>query len=173
MAVPLSLAGAFVVMYILGYTLNNLTLLALVIAIGFVVDDAIVVIENIIRHIDEGMSRMQATLAGAREIGFTIVSITASLIAVFIPLLFAGGITGMFMHEFAVTLVAGDRGFGAGVADAYPGAVRALPQRPSRAKPRAEAGSGCHGAGWLPCRHAARLQQARWTSPCATRCCWR
>ncbi|MDE2157115.1 MAG: efflux RND transporter permease subunit [Xanthomonadaceae bacterium] len=105
-AVPLSLAGAFVVMYVLGYTLNNLTLLALVIAIGFVVDDAIVVIENIIRHIDDGMSRTQATLAGAREIGFTVVSITASLVAVFIPLLFAGGITGMFMHEFAVTLVA-------------------------------------------------------------------
>jgi multidrug efflux pump len=105
-AVPLSLAGAFTMMYILGYTLNNLTLLALVIAIGFVVDDAIVVIENIIRHIDGGMTRMQATLAGAREIGFTIVSITASLVAVFIPLLFAGGVTGMFMHEFAVTLVA-------------------------------------------------------------------
>ena len=105
-AVPLSLAGAFVVMYILGYTLNNLTLLALIIAIGFVVDDAIVVIENIIRHIDEGMAPMQATLKGAHEIGFTIVSITASLIAVFIPLLFAGGMTGMFMHQFAVTLVA-------------------------------------------------------------------
>ncbi|MEW9622907.1 efflux RND transporter permease subunit [Rhodanobacter geophilus] len=105
-AVPLSLAGGFVAMYILGYTLNNLTLLALVIAIGFVVDDAIVVIENIIRHIDAGMTRMEATLAGAREIGFTIVSITASLIAVFIPLLFAGGVTGMFMHDFAVTLVA-------------------------------------------------------------------
>ncbi|CAM5633857.1 efflux RND transporter permease subunit [Rhodanobacter lindaniclasticus] len=105
-AVPLSLAGAFVAMYILDYTLNNLTLLALVIAIGFVVDDAIVVIENIIRHIDEGMDRKQATLTGAREIGFTIVSITASLVAVFIPLLFAGGVTGMFMHEFAITLVA-------------------------------------------------------------------
>ncbi|MDW2983092.1 MAG: efflux RND transporter permease subunit [Rhodanobacter sp.] len=105
-AVPLSLAGAFVVMYVLDYTLNNLTLLALVIAIGFVVDDAIVVIENIIRHIDAGMTRLQATLAGAREIGFTIVSITASLVAVFIPLLFAGGVTGMFMHEFSVTLVA-------------------------------------------------------------------
>ncbi|EIL88000.1 acriflavin resistance protein [Rhodanobacter fulvus Jip2] len=105
-AVPLSLAGAFVAMYLFGYTLNNLTLLALVIAIGFVVDDAIVVIENIIRHIDSGMTRMQATLAGAREIGFTIVSITASLVAVFIPLLFAGGMTGMFMHEFAATLVA-------------------------------------------------------------------
>ena len=105
-AVPLSLAGGFVAMYIFGYTLNNLTLLALVIAIGFVVDDAIVVIENIIRHIDAGMGRMEATLAGAKEIGFTIVSITASLIAVFIPLLFAGGITGMFMHDFAMTLVA-------------------------------------------------------------------
>ena len=105
LTVPLSLAGAFVVMYVLGFTLNNLTLLALVIAIGFVVDDAIVVIENIIRHIDTGMTRMEATLAGAREIGFTIVSITASLIAVFIPLLFAGGFTGMFMHDFAVTLV--------------------------------------------------------------------
>ena len=104
--VPLSLAGAFGVMYILGYTLNNLTLLALVIAIGFVVDDAIVVIENIIRHIDAGMSRLEATLAGAKEIGFTIVSITASLTAVFIPLLFAGGITGMFMHQFTMTLVA-------------------------------------------------------------------
>jgi multidrug efflux pump len=106
LTVPLSLAGAFGVMYVLGYTLNNLTLLALVIAIGFVVDDAIVVIENIIRHIDAGMSRREATLAGAREIGFTIVSITASLTAVFIPLLFAGGITGMFMHQFTMTLVA-------------------------------------------------------------------
>src|SRR6185503_15031878 len=105
LTVPLSLAGGFIVMYILGYTLNNLTLLALVIAICFVVDDAIVVIENIIRHIDAGMTRMEATLAGAKEIGFTIVSITASLIAVFIPLLFAGGYTGMFMHDFAVTLV--------------------------------------------------------------------
>ena len=105
-AVPLSLAGAATLMYILGYTLNNLTLLALVIAIGFVVDDAIVVIENIVRHIDQGMTRMQAALTGAREIGFTIVSITGSLIAVFIPLLFMGGITGMFFKEFTMTLVA-------------------------------------------------------------------
>ncbi|WP_266170271.1 efflux RND transporter permease subunit [Dyella subtropica] len=104
-AVPLSLAGAFICMYLFGYTLNNLTLLALVIAIGFVVDDAIVVIENIIRHIDQGMSRLQATLLGAKEIGFTIVSITASLVAVFIPLLFASGVTGLFMHEFTMTLV--------------------------------------------------------------------
>jgi multidrug efflux pump len=105
-AVPLSLAGAAIVMYILGFTLNNLTLLALVIAIGFVVDDAIVVIENIVRHIDQGMTRMQAALAGAKEIGFTIVSITASLVAVFIPLLFMSGITGLFFKEFTITLVA-------------------------------------------------------------------
>ena len=105
-AVPLSLAGAFVIMYVFGYTLDNLSLLALVIAIGFVVDDAIVVIENIIRHLDAGQTRMQAALAGAREIGFTIVSITLSLIAVFIPLLFAQGLIGMFFREFTVTLVA-------------------------------------------------------------------
>ncbi|MEW5834642.1 MAG: efflux RND transporter permease subunit [Pseudomonadota bacterium] len=104
-AVPLSLAGASIMMYVLGYTLNNLTLLALVIAIGFVVDDAIVVIENIIRHIDEGVPRLEAALRGGREIGFTIVSITASLIAVFIPLLFASGIVGMFFREFTMTLI--------------------------------------------------------------------
>jgi multidrug efflux pump len=105
-AVPLSLAGAAVAMYILGYTLNNLTLLALVIAIGFVVDDAIVVIENVMRHLDAGMSRLEAATTGAREIGFTIVSITGSLIAVFIPVLFASGMLGAFFREFTVTLVA-------------------------------------------------------------------
>ncbi|HHZ24050.1 TPA: efflux RND transporter permease subunit [Xanthomonas vasicola pv. zeae] len=105
-AVPLSLAGSALVMYMLGFTLNNLSLLALVIAIGFVVDNAIVVIENVMRHLDEGMSRMDAALAGAREIGFTIVSITASLVAVFIPMLFASGMIGAFFREFTVTLVA-------------------------------------------------------------------
>ncbi len=105
-AVPLSVAGAFVVMYVLGYTLDNMSLMALVIAIGFVVDDAIVVIENVIRHIDAGMPRLEATLQGAKEIGFTIVSITASLVAVFVPVVFAGGITGMFFKEFTVTLIA-------------------------------------------------------------------
>jgi multidrug efflux pump len=104
--VPLSLAGAALVMYVFGFTLNNLSLLALVIAIGFVVDDAIVVIENVMRHLDEGMPRMQAALTGAHEIGFTIVSITASLVAVFIPLLFASGMVGAFFREFTITLVA-------------------------------------------------------------------
>jgi multidrug efflux pump len=105
LAVPMSLAGAFIVMYVMDYTLDNLSLLALVIAIGFVVDDAIVVIENIIRHIDAGQNRLQATLNGAREIGFTIVAITLSLIAVFLPLLLASGIIGMFFREFTVVLI--------------------------------------------------------------------
>jgi multidrug efflux pump len=105
-AVPLSLAGAFAVMYILGFTLNNLSLMALVVAIGFVVDDAIVVIENIARHLDMGKSRMEAALIGAKEIGFTIVSITLSLLAVFIPLLFMQGFLGLMFREFAVTLAA-------------------------------------------------------------------
>ena len=105
-AVPLSLCGAFVVMYAMDYTLDNLSLLALVIALTFVVDDAIVVIENITRHLDEGKTRMQAALEGAREIGFTIIAITASLIAVFTPILFAPGMLGVFFREFTVTLIA-------------------------------------------------------------------
>jgi len=106
LSVPLSLACAFIVMYAFGFTLDNLTLMALVISIGFVVDDAIVVIENVVRHLDMGKPRLQAALDGAREIGFTIVSITASLIAVFVPLLFMGGFIGMFLHSFAVTISA-------------------------------------------------------------------
>ena len=105
-SIPLSLAGAFVTMYAFGFTLDNLTLMALVISIGFVVDDAIVVIENVVRHLDMGKSRLQAALDGAREIGFTIVSITASLIAVFVPLLFMGGFLGLMLHSFAVTIAA-------------------------------------------------------------------
>ncbi len=105
-AVPLSLAGAFATMYVLGFTLNNLSLMALVVAIGFVVDDAIVVIENVVRHLDQGQSRLEATLAGAKEIGFTVVSITLSLLAVFTPLIFMGGFMGMIFREFAITLAA-------------------------------------------------------------------
>ncbi len=105
-AVPMSLAGAFVAMYFMHFTLDNLSLLALVIAIAFVVDDAIVMIENIIRHVDAGMPPREAAFAGAREIGFTIVSITLSLVAVFIPLMFAPGFIGLFFSEFTVTLVA-------------------------------------------------------------------
>ena len=103
-AVPLSLVGTFAVMYMLGYSLNNLTLMALTISTGFVVDDAIVMIENIMRYVEEGEPPLQAALKGAEQIGFTIVSLTVSLIAVLIPLLFMGDITGRLFREFAVTL---------------------------------------------------------------------
>ncbi|HTU36036.1 MAG TPA: multidrug efflux RND transporter permease subunit [Candidatus Acidoferrum sp.] len=103
-AVPVSLIGTFAVMYVLGYSLDNLSLMALTISTGFVVDDAIVVIENIARYLEEGMSPMEASLRGAREIGFTVLSITASLIAVFLPILMMGGIVGRLFREFAVTL---------------------------------------------------------------------
>ncbi len=106
LAAPLSVTGAFIVMYVLGYTLDNFSLMALVIAIGFVVDDAIVVIENIHRHLEKGLSPMDAALAGTREVGFTVVSITVSLVAVFAPLLFMTGFFGMLFREFSITLVA-------------------------------------------------------------------
>ena len=103
-AVPVSLIGTFGVMYLLGYSLNNLSLMAMTIAAGFVVDDAIIVLENIARHIEQGMPRLQAAMLGAREVGVTVVSMTLSLIAVFIPILLMGGIVGRLFREFAVTL---------------------------------------------------------------------
>ncbi|RYY53409.1 MAG: multidrug transporter subunit MdtC, partial [Comamonadaceae bacterium] len=103
-AVPVSLIGTCGVMYLLGYSLNNLSLMALTIATGFVVDDAIVMIENISRHIEDGMRPMEAALRGAGEIGFTIISLTVSLVAVLIPLLFMGDVVGRLFREFAVTL---------------------------------------------------------------------
>jgi len=103
-AVPLSLVGTFGVMYLLGYSLNNLTLMALTISTGFVVDDAIVMIENISRYIEEGEDPLQAALKGSEQIGFTILSLTVSLIAVLIPLLFMGDVVGRLFREFAVTL---------------------------------------------------------------------
>jgi hydrophobe/amphiphile efflux-1 (HAE1) family protein len=102
--VPLSLIGTFAVLYEFGYSLDNLSLMALTIAVGFVVDDAVVVIENIVRHLEDGLSPMQAAIKGAGEIGFTIVSITLSLIAVFIPLFLMGGYVGLLFREFAITV---------------------------------------------------------------------
>ncbi|HEY9023901.1 MAG TPA: efflux RND transporter permease subunit, partial [Burkholderiaceae bacterium] len=102
--VPLALLGTAAVMYLVGYSLDNLSLMALTIAVGFVVDDAIVMLENIYRHVEEGMSPMDAALKGAGEIGFTIISISVSLVAVFIPLLLMGGIVGRLFREFAVTV---------------------------------------------------------------------
>ncbi|MGC2523456.1 MAG: efflux RND transporter permease subunit [Stellaceae bacterium] len=103
-SVPMALIGTFAVLYALGYSLDNISLMALTIAVGFVVDDAIVMIENIVRHIEEGKTPMQAALEGAGEIGFTIMSITISLIAVFIPLFLMSGIVGLLFREFAVTV---------------------------------------------------------------------
>jgi multidrug efflux pump len=103
-AVPVSLLGTIGVMWLLNFSLDNLSLMALTISTGFVVDDAIVVLENIMRHIEGGMSRMQATLLGAREVGFTVLSMSVSLVAVFIPILLMGGIIGRLFREFAVTL---------------------------------------------------------------------
>jgi hydrophobe/amphiphile efflux-1 (HAE1) family protein len=103
-ALPISLLGTFAVMYLAGYSLDNLSLMALTISTGFVVDDAIVMIENIVRHLEQGDSPLEAALKGAREIGFTVVSLSISLIAVFIPLLFMSGVVGRLFREFAVTL---------------------------------------------------------------------
>src|SRR5437867_517849 len=104
LALPMSIVGTFAVMYLLGYSLDNLSLMALTLSVGFVVDDAIVMLENIVRHMEMGERPMQAALKGAREIGFTIVSMTLSLAAVFIPVLFMSGILGRLFHEFAVTI---------------------------------------------------------------------
>ena len=103
-AVPVSIIGTFGAMYLMGYSLDNLSLMALTVATGFVVDDAIVVLENISRHIEAGMPRLQAALLGAREVWFTVTSISLSLIAVFLPILLMGGIVGRLFREFAVTL---------------------------------------------------------------------
>jgi multidrug efflux pump len=105
-SVPLSLLGTFGVMYLLGYTLDNLSLMALAISTGFVVDDAIVVVENITRHLEEGLGPFEAAMAGSKEIGFTVLSMSTSLIAVFIPILLMGGIVGRLFREFAITLSA-------------------------------------------------------------------
>ncbi|MFB3813794.1 MAG: efflux RND transporter permease subunit [Terriglobales bacterium] len=104
LALPFSIIATFAVMYLLGYSLDNLSLMALTLSVGFVVDDAIVMLENIVRHMEMGEGPMEAALRGSREIGFTIVSMTLSLAAVFVPVLFMGGIVGRLLHEFAVTI---------------------------------------------------------------------
>lgn len=104
LALPMSIIGTFAVMYMMGYSVNNLSLMALTLSVGFVVDDAIVMLENIVRHIEKGERAVEAAFKGAREIGFTIVSMTLSLVAVFIPVFFMGGILGRLLHEFAVTI---------------------------------------------------------------------
>ena len=104
LALPFSIIGTFAVMYMLDYSLDNLSMMALILSVGFVVDDAIVMLENIFRHVEMGEEPLEASLVGSREIGFTIVSMTLSLAAVFIPVLFMGGVLGRLFREFAVTI---------------------------------------------------------------------
>ena len=104
LALPFSIVGTFAIMYLLDYSLDNLSLMALILSVGFVVDDAIVMLENIVRHMEQGEGVLEAALTGSKEIGFTIVSMTLSLVVVFIPVLFMGGILGRLLHEFAVTI---------------------------------------------------------------------
>jgi HAE1 family hydrophobic/amphiphilic exporter-1 len=106
LAVPLSIVGTFAIMYMLGYSIDIISLMALTLCVGFVVDDAVVMLENIVRHMEAGKSRMEAALLGSREIGFTILSMTLSLAAVFIPVMFMGGVVGRLLHEFAITIMA-------------------------------------------------------------------
>src|SRR5436853_5849020 len=105
LALPMSIVGTFALMYLLGYSLDNLSLMALTLSVGFVVDDAIVMLENIVRHMEMGETRLEAAFLASREIGFTIVSMTISLVAVFIPVLFLGGMVGRILHEFSVTII--------------------------------------------------------------------
>jgi HAE1 family hydrophobic/amphiphilic exporter-1 len=104
LAVPMSIVGTFSVMHLLGFSINNISMMALTLAVGFVVDDAIVMLENIVRHMEKGLSAREAAFKGSKEIGFTIISMTISLVAVFIPVLFMGGILGRLLHEFALTI---------------------------------------------------------------------
>ena len=140
-AVPLSLVGTFAVMYLCGFSLNNLTLMALTIATGFVVDDAIVMLENIARHLEEGETPLNAALKGARQIGFTLISLTFSLIAVLIPLLFMQDVVGRLFREFAIT-GGGHPHLAGGLADADANDVRQAARRTVSPRPSPTGSSG-------------------------------
>ena len=128
LALPMSIVGTFAAMSLAGYTLDNLSLMALTLSVGFVVDDAIVILENIVRHMEMGKPRMQAALEGGREIGFTILSMTLSLAAVFIPVLFMSGIMGRLFHEFAVVIMVAILISGVRLAEPDAHAVQPLPE---------------------------------------------
>ena len=145
-ALPLSLITSFGVMWFAGFSLDNLSLMALTIGTGFVVDDAIVMIENIVRHMENGEGAMEAALSGAREIGFTVISLTMSLIAVFIPLLFMSGLVGRMFREFALTLDDRGRDLGHRLADADADDVLAHLAPLGRRSRRAHPGHGDRGA---------------------------
>ena len=171
-AVPLSLVGTFGVMYLAGFSINNLTLMALTIATGFVVDDAIVMIENIARYIEEGDPPLEAALKGSSQIGFTIISLTISLIAVLIPLLFMGDVVGPAVPRVRDHARGRDPDLGRRVADADADDVRAACCATSRR--RAEPLRACERP-LLRARHRALRRDARLgaRAPDARRCSWR
>ena len=151
-------------MHLLGYSIDNISLLALTLSVGLVVDDAIVMLENIVRHVEEGMPPFEAALKGSGEIGFTILSITVSLVAVFIPVLLMGGVVGRVFHEFAVVVTHRHRRLGLRLADPDAHAVRA----------RLPAGAGRDGtAAAQPVRASLRSRAARLRGRCSTCACGR
>ena len=155
--VPLSICGTLGGMWFLGYSLDNFSLMALTISVGFVVDDAIVMIENIFRHMEQGMPPLQAALAGSRQIGFTVISISISLVAVFIPLLFMGGILGRLFHEFAMTLTMAIVDLGGGVAHPHADDLRPVHAHRTSTRRRRRSGAGSTAASSAASRAAARF----------------
>ena len=143
LALPLSIIGTFAAMYGLGFSVNNITLMALTLSVGFVVDDAIVMLENIVRHMEHGETAMDAALLGSKEIGFTIISMTLSLVAVFIPVLFMAGMLGRMLHEFAVTITVAILISGAGFPDTHPHALQQISEAA-----RARNGTGACITSW-------------------------
>ena len=156
-AVPISIVSTFGAMYLLGYSIDNISLLALTLSVGLVVDDAIVMLENIVRHVEEGMTPFEAALKGSGEIGFTILSITLSLVAVFIPVLLMGGVVGRVFHEFAVTVTI------AIAASAFVSLTLAPMLAP--ACPAARRGTASSGA---TCSSAASIASQAATRSCST-----
>ena len=161
---PVVIVATFAAMYLLGYSIDNLSLMALTIAIGFLVDDAIVMIENIVRHIEAGKPPLEAALDGAGEIGFTILSITLSLAAVFIPVVFMAGVVGLLFHEFAMTIDSRDIPLRLRVADADADDVRAV----SDPRERRAAGTASAAGSSAVSTACATCTTEGWSGPCAT-----
>ena len=134
LSLPVSLVGAVSLLWAFGYTIDNISLLGLTLAVGLVVDDAIVMLENIMRHVENGEPPFQAALRGSREVGFTIISISSSLVAVFIPIFFMPGVIGLLFHEFAVIVGARDRRLGVRLADPGADAGEPLPEATRRTR---------------------------------------
>ena len=180
LALPFSIIGTFAVMYMLGYSLDNLSMMALILSVGFVVDDAIVMLENIYRHVEMGEEPLTASLVGSREIGFTIVSMTLSLAAVFIPVLFMGGVLGRLFREFSVTICVAILISGVVSVTLTPMLCSRFLKKPHaprraaavavRSRSPSASSSGCCAATTARCRSCCATGRRRWRR---SRSCWR